>query len=231
MMTGSSAVDDEDGDNLTQTAEAPAAVGELHYDDEMRQVRRELDWFEASLGRADGAFAETFVTAASPGIVTTTMTLDPANPAYATDEEYVLAVAEEIKRQYDHIVLREHVLQIDAPDLAMERSLTFQDRPLEVFLRRAELHIEAINRASATSRRTVRGYTRAGATTPGRTSTTSTSGTCCRCSTAPTSERCTFQRAIRDSSTTARVRAVRPAREPRPDRRGDRRHDQLRRAS
>jgi 5-methyltetrahydropteroyltriglutamate--homocysteine methyltransferase len=144
---GASAVDDEDSDNLTQTAEAPAAVGELRYDPEMTAVRDELDLFGSALERADGSFAETFVTAASPGIVTTTMTLDPDNEFYATDEEYVLAVAEQLKPEYDYIVGRGHVLQIDAPDLAMERSLMFQDAPLATFLDRVELHIEAINRA------------------------------------------------------------------------------------
>ena len=144
---GTSAVDDADSDNLTQTAEAPAAVGELHYDPELTAVRGELDLFAHALERSSATFEETFVTAASPGIVTTTMTLDERNEFYATDEEYVLAVAEQLKLEYDYVVSRGHILQIDAPDLAMERSLMFQDAPLRTFLDRVELHIEAINRA------------------------------------------------------------------------------------
>ena len=147
LWLGTSAVDDADSDNLTQTAEAPAAVGELRYDPQLTAARGELDHFERALGRASDSFEETFVTAASPGIVTTTMTLDPSNEHYANDQEYVLAVAEQLKTEYDHIVSRGHILQIDAPDLAMERSLSFQDAPLATFLERVELHIEAINRA------------------------------------------------------------------------------------
>ena len=50
----------------------------------------------ASTGRAGRpAFLETFVTAASPGIVSTTMLRAENNPAYPTDREYVLDVARE----------------------------------------------------------------------------------------------------------------------------------------
>jgi 5-methyltetrahydropteroyltriglutamate--homocysteine methyltransferase len=147
LWLGTSVVDAAEDDNLTQTADAPAAVGELRYDSALTAVRDELDLFEAALAHAGDRFEETFVTAASPGIVTTTMTLDERNEFYADDEQYVLAVAEELKTEYDYIVSRGHVLQIDAPDLAMERSLMFQDAPLSAFLERVELHIEAINRA------------------------------------------------------------------------------------
>jgi 5-methyltetrahydropteroyltriglutamate--homocysteine methyltransferase len=46
-------------------------------------------------------------------------------------------------------VSRGHLLQLDAPDLAMERQFMFQDRPMSEFLKRVELHIEAINIAVA----------------------------------------------------------------------------------
>jgi hypothetical protein len=39
------------------------------------------------------------------------------------------------------------VLQLDAPDLALERQIMFVDQPLEAFLDRVKLHIEALNRA------------------------------------------------------------------------------------
>jgi 5-methyltetrahydropteroyltriglutamate--homocysteine methyltransferase len=89
------------------------------------------------------------VTAATPGIVTTTLLRRDDNPAYATDEEYLLDMAEALRAEYERIVARGHVLQLDAPDLAMERHLMFRDRPLSEFLARVELHVEAINRAIA----------------------------------------------------------------------------------
>jgi len=44
-------------------------------------------------------------------------------------------------------VARGHVLQIDAPDLAMERHTLFTDRPLEEFLRFVAHTVAALNRA------------------------------------------------------------------------------------
>jgi 5-methyltetrahydropteroyltriglutamate--homocysteine methyltransferase len=151
LKLGSSVMDEAEDDNLTQTASAPAAIDRLSYDPELTEVRTELRLFGEALDRTRdaGAFAETFVSAASPGIITMAMTRHPDNPAYATDEEYVFGVADEMRREYEYVVDQGHILQLDCPDLAMERMLAFQDDPLSVFLERVELHIEAINRAIA----------------------------------------------------------------------------------
>ena len=89
------------------------------------------------------------MSAASPGIVACTMLLSPNNPAYKTDAEYVMGIANELKKEYEYIVSQGYVLQLDAPDLAMERVIMFGDQPLNVFLDRVALHIEAINVAIA----------------------------------------------------------------------------------
>lgn len=149
LKLGSSKLDAADEDNLTQTATAPAGVGRMVYDPELKEVKTELGAFAAALERTKdaGAFAETFVSAASPGIISTAMTRDPQNPAYATDEAYVFGIAEAMRTEYEYVVGQGHVLQLDCPDLAMERTLMFQDEPLGAFLDRVEIHIEAINRA------------------------------------------------------------------------------------
>ena len=54
-----------------------------------------------------------------------------------------------MKKEYDYIVSQGHILQLDAPDLAMERSFMFQNQPLQDFLDRIELHIDAMNLALA----------------------------------------------------------------------------------
>ena len=41
------------------------------------------------------------------------------------------------------------MLQIDAPDLAMERTVLFQDKTVAEFLKIAEMHVAAINEALA----------------------------------------------------------------------------------
>ncbi|MES1951549.1 hypothetical protein S4A8_11877 [Salinisphaera sp. S4-8] len=135
----------EDLARVWDTAEAQQAV---HYEDSLAGVTAELDAFDRGLANHPKP-AETFMTAASPGVVTTTMLRGENNPAYPTDRDYVLAVAKEMKKEYDAIVARGHLLQLDAPDLAMERVVMFGDAPLGTFLERVELHVEAINLALA----------------------------------------------------------------------------------
>jgi len=101
------------------------------------------------LQRSPRKFSETFVTAASPGIISTTFLRDDANPDYRTDKEYVYGLAMEMKKEYDFIVSQGHILQLDSPDLAMERSFMFQGRPLGEFLDRIRIHIDAMNMALA----------------------------------------------------------------------------------
>jgi 5-methyltetrahydropteroyltriglutamate--homocysteine methyltransferase len=136
-------------DNLAKVWNAPEALEELHYDDTLSGARGECALFADGLAACDGGFAETFMTAASPGIVTTTLLRAENNKAYANDREYVLAVAKELKKEYDYVVSQGHILQLDAPDLAMERVIMFGERPLGEFLERVELHIEAMNIALA----------------------------------------------------------------------------------
>ncbi len=121
----------------------------VRYQPDFADAKLELQSFRKSIDRAPGKFVETFVTAASPGIITTTFLRDEANPDYKTDREYVLGVAREMKKEYDYIVSQGHILQLDAPDLAMERSFMFQGQPLKDFLDRIEIHIDAINLAVA----------------------------------------------------------------------------------
>jgi 5-methyltetrahydropteroyltriglutamate--homocysteine methyltransferase len=61
----------------------------------------------------------------------------------------VNAVADALRTEYEAIVASGMVLQIDAPDLAMERHRLFAERPLSEFLDFVELVVAAINRALA----------------------------------------------------------------------------------
>ncbi len=115
---------------------APAAIGAVAYAD-----TAELD---AECDLVAGApFAETFMTAPSPGIVVSAM----ENRHYATREQYVRAVAAALRTEYHAIVERGLLLQIDAPDLAMERHVLFADRPLDEFVGWVELVVDSINGA------------------------------------------------------------------------------------
>jgi 5-methyltetrahydropteroyltriglutamate--homocysteine methyltransferase len=90
-------------------------------------------------------FAEAFMTAASPGVIATIM----LDAYYGSHERYVMALAREMRREYALVIERGFVLQLDCPDLAMERARFFQDEPLDGFLAAVALHIAAINEAIA----------------------------------------------------------------------------------
>jgi 5-methyltetrahydropteroyltriglutamate--homocysteine methyltransferase len=53
-----------------------------------------------------------------------------------------------MRKEYE-LIARDFVLQIDAPDLAMERTVLFQDKSDAEFLRITEVHVAALNEALA----------------------------------------------------------------------------------
>ncbi|MBV8704208.1 MAG: epoxyalkane--coenzyme M transferase, partial [Acetobacteraceae bacterium] len=71
------------------------------------------------------------------------------NRFYETEEAYLQALAEALRVEYEAIVASGFVLQIDAPDLAMERHLSYQDQPLSAFVGFVERVVAAINAALA----------------------------------------------------------------------------------
>jgi 5-methyltetrahydropteroyltriglutamate--homocysteine methyltransferase len=120
---------------------APKAIGEVRYlgaepiEQECRQLAR-------LLGETSG-FAEAFVSAPSPGIIAAGM----QNDYYDDLETYVNAIAAALRTEYTTIANAGFVLQIDAPDLALERHTLFQDKPLAEFLAFVQVVVAAINRA------------------------------------------------------------------------------------
>ena len=122
--------------------DAPQAVAEVAYTD-LGEAIAECELFERSGGRE--GFAEAFMTAASPGVIATIM----LDAYYGSHERYIRALAREMRREYELIVARGFVLQLDCPDLAMERARFFQDETLEGFLAAVALHVDAINEAIA----------------------------------------------------------------------------------
>lgn len=122
--------------------DVPTCVGPVAYrrpDLAQRECRQLLD----AAAAADGQPQELFMTAASPGIVALTM----ANRYYASHEEYVFALADQLRQEYEIIAAHGLTLQLDCPDLAMERHVSYQDEPLSAFQELVALHIRAINRA------------------------------------------------------------------------------------
>lgn len=97
--------------------------------------------FKAAL---DGAKCEdAFLTAASPGVVSMFL----GNTFYQTEREFLWAVADAMRPEYEAIIKAGFQLQLDCPDLAMTRHREFAERPLAEFREYLRLHVAALNYA------------------------------------------------------------------------------------
>lgn len=90
---------------------------------------------------ADGH--RTFMSAASPGVTA----LFFPNQYYASDEEYVFALAEGLRQEYETIANAGITLQVDCPDLAMGRHVQFTDLSIAEFRKRIAMNVAALNHA------------------------------------------------------------------------------------
>jgi 5-methyltetrahydropteroyltriglutamate--homocysteine methyltransferase len=121
---------------------APQAIAEIKY-----LSTNAIDAEIARLTRLSAAVASdaagVFMNAPSPGIVACTM----LNAYYDSQEAYLDAIARELRTEYRRVVEAGFILQIDAPDLAMERVLLYQDLSDEEFARTVEQHVAALNKA------------------------------------------------------------------------------------
>jgi 5-methyltetrahydropteroyltriglutamate--homocysteine methyltransferase len=121
---------------------APQAIADVKYED-LSAVQQECALATRCMDAAPRQFTERFMTAASPGIICTTM----LNAYYDTHERYVFAVAAQMRKEYEYIVSQGFVLQLDAPDLAMERTFLYQDKSVSEFQKIVEVHLAAMNEA------------------------------------------------------------------------------------
>ena len=84
-----------------------------------------------------------FMNAASPGVIS----LFLQNNFYPTREDYLQALAEAMRGEYQAIVNSGLDLQIDCPDLALSRHMLFNDLSDTDFIKIADSHVEALNYA------------------------------------------------------------------------------------
>jgi 5-methyltetrahydropteroyltriglutamate--homocysteine methyltransferase len=92
---------------------------------------------------ASAPAAETFLTAASPGVIS----LFFRNDHYPSHEAYLFAIAEAMQGEYETIAGAGFILQVDCPDLAMGRHIQFAGLSLEDFRKMARLHLAALDHA------------------------------------------------------------------------------------
>jgi 5-methyltetrahydropteroyltriglutamate--homocysteine methyltransferase len=122
----------------------PMAIGDIRYIDPAA-IEAECRDFADVLADNPGAFVETFMNAPSPGILAAAI----KNQHYDTDLKYLQALGAALKVEYEAIVSAGFVLQIDAPDLALERHISFKDKPVSAFVAFVESVVTTINDALA----------------------------------------------------------------------------------
>lgn len=130
-------------DRVSNRANLPKAIGAIRYTDPSL-IEAECADFRAALGGQNG-FAESFLTAPSPGIIASIV----QNEHYDTFERYLDALAAALQVEYEAIVRNGFLLQLDCPDLALERHTSYRDRPLADFVAFVEMVVAAINKAVA----------------------------------------------------------------------------------
>jgi 5-methyltetrahydropteroyltriglutamate--homocysteine methyltransferase len=120
----------------------PKAIGEVRYLD-ARAITDECCHFQNVLAETPDVFLEPFMSAPSPGI----LAMAVRNEYYDTLESYLAALGAALRVEYEAIVSHGFLLQIDAPDLALERHITFKDKPVAAFVAFVEQVVAVINRA------------------------------------------------------------------------------------
>jgi 5-methyltetrahydropteroyltriglutamate--homocysteine methyltransferase len=118
----------------------PTAVGEVRYID-AAAIESECRDFAEVLKAHPNAFVEAFMNAPSPGMLAATI----KNRHYDTEARYLAALGEALRVEYEAIIRAGYVLQIDAPDLALERHISFKDKPVSAFVGFVESVVATIN--------------------------------------------------------------------------------------
>jgi 5-methyltetrahydropteroyltriglutamate--homocysteine methyltransferase len=103
-------------------------------------VQADIDNLKAAVAGASPA--GTFMSSASPGVIS----VFSPNRYYASEEEYLGAIADAMREEYEAIHEAGFVLQLDCPDLAMTAPGADS---LQSFREQMELNVEALNHAVA----------------------------------------------------------------------------------
>jgi 5-methyltetrahydropteroyltriglutamate--homocysteine methyltransferase len=127
---------------VSNREQLPKCLGAIAYAGR-GELDTEIGDFAAALDAHRGGYAASFFTAPSPGILAAIV----PNEHYASPQAYIAAIGAALQIEYEAIVAAGFQLQIDAPDLALERHGSFQHRPLADFQEFVATVVATINRA------------------------------------------------------------------------------------
>ena len=122
----------------TPTYTRPCCTHELKIKDAL-SLTKDINNFKSAL--EENNHKQAFMNAASPGVISAFL----PNKFYKDDDEYLDALSNIMAAEYEEIVSNDINLQLDCPDLALARHMTFKDLTEVEFLKRAEKQIEFLN--------------------------------------------------------------------------------------
>jgi 5-methyltetrahydropteroyltriglutamate--homocysteine methyltransferase len=126
----------------TPSYRRPCCVGPIGVKT-MEPLRKDIEHVKAAAAK-HGA-QQVFMNAASPGVVA----LFQPNQHYASDDDYLQALALALRHEYHAIVDAGLILQLDSPDLGLGRHMMYRDLDEAAYLKRIAHHVEALNFALA----------------------------------------------------------------------------------
>ena len=124
----------------TPTYTRPCCTHELKIKDKL-SLTKDINNFKTAL--EDNNHKLAFMNAASPGVISAFL----PNKFYKNDDEYLSALSNIMRSEYEEITANDIYLQLDCPDLALARHMTFKDLSEVEFLKRAEKQIEFLNQS------------------------------------------------------------------------------------
>ncbi|MDA9618679.1 cobalamin-independent methionine synthase II family protein [bacterium] len=122
----------------TPTYTRPCCTHELKIKDTL-SLTKDIANFKSAL--EENNHKQAFMNAASPGVISAFL----PNKFYKDDDDYLNALSNIMTTEYEEIVSNDINLQLDCPDLALARHMTFKDLSEVEFLKRAEKQIEFLN--------------------------------------------------------------------------------------
>jgi 5-methyltetrahydropteroyltriglutamate--homocysteine methyltransferase len=118
----------------------PRCVGPIKVKD-LTPLKKDVRAMKAGMKAA--GYAKGFMNSASPGVIA----LFQPSDYHKKLDDYLADIAEGMRAEYEGIVKAGLTLQIDAPDLGLGRHMMYRELSEKDFVKRAEIHIEALNHA------------------------------------------------------------------------------------
>lgn len=124
----------------TPTYSRPCCVSAIEVKSTL-PLKKDLEHFRSAIDKQQPTDA--FMNAASPGVIA----LFLPNKHYSTQDEYLEALAEVMRPEYEAIVAAGFILQLDSPDIGLGRHMMFKHATDEEYIRLANQHIDMLNHA------------------------------------------------------------------------------------